>query len=450
MAPRPLAPPLDRTGTPVPDPPYDRRRAWLITAMIVAFMVVNFADKSVLGLAAVPIMDELAIDNSTYGLVSSAFSLLFSLSGLLVGFLSTRLSTRILLFAMTLLWAVAQLPVLLSATVPALIAGRALLGAAEGPAASMSMHALYKWFPPHRRGLPSALQIGGAALGTLIAAPVLTWLITGYGWRSAFAALAAVSALWGLLWWRVGHDGPFDHARAAPADGTPGTGPHHLPYGRLLTTGTVLGSISSAFGAAWALSLSQAWLPAYLRTELGMTPNAAATTISAVSAFSLVLLLTVSPLMDALKSRRVSSRWSTGATQGIAVCVAGCAMAAFPLTHAAVPRLLLIALAFGSVGLAIPLHYMTTAEVVPSAQRGALFGIVAATGTLPGLLAPFLTGRLLDTAPDPGTGYRTAFLLAALVMTTAGALAIITIRPEHDARRLGLRPDREPGAPGRP
>ncbi|WP_380286383.1 MFS transporter [Kitasatospora purpeofusca] len=453
MAPRPLAPPLDRTGAPATDPPYDRRRAWLITAMIVAFMVINFADKSVLGLAAVPIMDELDIDNSTYGLVSSAFSLLFSLSGLLVGFLSTRMSSRTLLFGMTLLWAVAQLPVLLAATVPALIAGRALLGAAEGPAASMSMHALYKWFPPHRRGLPSALQIGGAALGTLIAAPVLTWLITGYGWRSAFAALAVVSALWGLLWWRVGHDGPFDHARAAPAaDGTPATGPHHLPYRRLLTTGTVLGSISSAFGAAWALSLSQAWLPSYLRTELGMSPSAAATTISAVSAFSLVLLLTVSPLMDALKSRRVSSRWSTGAAQGTAVCVAGCAMAAFPFADAAVPRLLLIALAFGTVAVAIPLHYMTAAEVVPTAQRGALFGIVAATGTLPGLLAPFLTGRLLDTAGDPGTGYRTAFLIAALVMTVAGAIALVTIRPEHDARRLGLGPEQAPGpsTPGRP
>ncbi|MGW4379571.1 MFS transporter [Kitasatospora sp. NPDC004531] len=449
MAPRPLAPPIDRTGAPAADPPYDRRRAWLVTAMIVAFMVVNFADKSVLGLAAVPIMDELDIDNSTYGLISSAFALLFSLSGLLVGFLSTRMSSRMLLFALTLLWAVAQLPVLLSATVPALIAGRALLGAAEGPAASMSMHALYKWFPPSRRGLPSALQIGGAALGTLVAAPVLTWIITGHGWRSAFAALAVVSALWGLLWWRVGHDGPFDHTRAAPADGTPGTGPRRLPYRRLLTTGTVLGSISSAFGAAWALSLSQAWLPAYLRTELGLAPNAAATAISAVSAFGLLLLLTVSPLMDALKSRGWSSRWSTGATQGLAVCAAGCAMAAFPFTDAAVPRLILIAFAFGAVGVAIPLHYMTTAEVVPTAQRGALFGIVAATGTLPGLAAPFLTGHLLDTADDPGTGYRTAFLVAALVMTAAGALAVVAIRPERDARRLGLEPQR-PAAPSTP
>ncbi|MEX0172518.1 MFS transporter [Streptomyces sp. LMG1-1-1.1] len=421
------------TAAPAPTP--DRRRAWLITALIVTFMVINFADKSVLGLAAVPIMDELNLTNSTYGLISSSFYFLFSLSGLLVGFLSARLSSRVLLFGMTLLWAVAQLPVLAVASVPTLLAGRILLGAAEGPAASMSMHALYKWFPPERRALPSALQIGGAALGTLIAAPLVTWLIEAYGWRSAYAVLAAVSAIWALVWWRLGHDGPHDHTRAGAMGG--GTGPR-LPYRKLLSTGTILGSIASAFGAAWALSLSHAWLPAYLRTELDMSAGSAATTISLISGYGLVLLLTVSPVVDALKARGVSSRWSSGAAQSIAVSIAGCAMAAFPLVESTAPRLVLIGLAFGTIAIAIPLHYMTAAEVVPTSQRGAVFGIVAGLGTLPGLVAPSLTGHLIDAAESPAAGYTAAFLTAAAVMLTAGALALTAIRPERDARRLGL------------
>ncbi|MGQ4440311.1 MFS transporter, partial [Streptomyces violaceoruber] len=361
MAARSSAPPADRSARRPAVRPYDRRRAWLVTAMIVTFMVINFADKSVLGLAAVPIMDELNISNSTYGLISSSFYLFFSLSGLVVGFFASRISSRTMLFVMALLWAVAQLPVLAVAAVPTLIAGRVLLGVAEGPAASMSMHALYKWFPPERRGLPSALQIGGAAIGTLVSAPVLTWLITDFGWRSAYAVLAVVSLLWALVWRQTGHDGPFDESRPPRADAPrPGT---HLPYRRLLLTGTVLGSIASAFGAAWALALAHAWLPAYLRTQLDMSPHAVATAISAISALSLVLLLTVSPLVDALKARGVSSRWSSGAVQGASVCVAGCAMAAFPFTDGAVVRLLLIAVAFGTVAVAIPLHYVTAAEV---------------------------------------------------------------------------------------
>ncbi|MER6144977.1 MFS transporter [Streptomyces sparsogenes] len=440
------APPLNATGSPKPGSPFDRRRAWLITALIVTFMLINYADKSVLGLAAVPIMDELGISNSTYGAISSSFSLLFSLSGLIVGFVSARVTSRVLLFTMAALWAVAQVPVLFVASVPALVAGRVLLGAAEGPAASMSMHALYKWFPVDRRGLPSALQISGAALGTLIAAPVVTWLITAFGWRSAFAALAVTSTVWALAWWKVGHDGPYGQDGQDGQnrqDRAPGGGPTsgragRLPYRRLLMNGTVLGSIAGAFGASWALALSQAWLPAYLRTQLDMTPGGAATLVSGVSAFSLVLLLAVSPLVDALSRRGLSSRWSSGAPQGVAVAVAALAMAAFPFVDGRMPLLLLIAVAFGGHAIVFPLHYMTTAAVVPPVQRGAVFGIVAATGTLPGLIAPYLTGRLLDSAPSHGVGYAQAFVLSAAVMLVSGLVALVTIRPERDARRLGL------------
>ncbi|MFF1696481.1 MFS transporter [Streptomyces sp. NPDC058257] len=416
-------------------PAFDRHRAWLVTALIVTFMVVNFADKSVLGLAAGPIMDELDISHSTYGLISSSYSVLFSLSGLVVGFFSSRLSSRVLLFAMCLVWGLAQLPVLIVATVPTLVAGRLLLGAAEGPATPMSMHALYKWFPVGRRGLPSALQISGAALGTLVAAPVVTWLITQFGWRSAFAVLAVVSLVWSSVWWFLGHDGPYDDKPAAESQAGP-DGQARVPYRRLLLCGTVVGSVASAFGASWAMAVSHAWLPSYLGTQLSMSPGAAASVISAVSAFSFVLLLALSPAVDRLTRRGASLRWSSGVPQGVAVVCAGTAMALIPVSGATSVQLVLIAVAFGAHSIAFPLHYMTAAAVAPASQRGALFGIVAATGTLPGLLAPSITGRLLDTASSQGAGYAQSFALAAAVMIGCGVVAACCINPARDAARL--------------
>lgn len=417
-------------------PAFDRRRAWLVTAMIVTFMVINFADKSVLGLAADPIMDELDISHSTYGLISSSYSILFSLSGLVVGFFSSRISSRVLLFTMCLVWGVAQLPVLIVATVPTLIAGRLLLGAAEGPATPMSMHALYKWFPVGRRGLPSALQISGAALGTLIAAPVVTWLITQFGWRSAFAVLAVASLVWSGVWWYVGHDGPHDQPARQPQVRTEESGRARVPYRRLLLCGTVLGSVASAFGASWAMAVSQAWLPSYLKSELSMSAGAAASVISAVSGFSFVLLLSLSPIVDRLTRRGVPLRWSSGVPQGLAVLTAGAAMALIPIAGTPWVQLPLIAVAFGVHSIAFPLHYMTAAAVVPASQRGALFGIVAATGTLPALLAPSLTGLFLDTASSPSAGYAQSFALAAAVMIACGLAAALCIHPLRDAVRM--------------
>ncbi|MCB5906182.1 MFS transporter [Streptomyces pinistramenti] len=435
MSSQPSAPPALGASGSLDAPAFDRRRAWLVTALIVTFMIVNFADKSVLGLAADPIMAELDISHSAYGLISSAYSILFSLSGLVVGFCSARISSRVLLFVMCLVWGLAQLPVLIVAAVPTLVAGRILLGAAEGPATPISMHALYKWFPVGRRGLPSALQISGAALGTLIAAPVVTWLITRFGWRSAFAALAVMSLTWSVVWWFAGHDGPYDRppVRVRAEAGRPA----RVPYRRVLLCGTVLGSVTSAFGASWAMALSQAWLPSYLRNELTMDPGTVAAVLSSVSAFSFVLLLALSPLVDLMTRRGVSLRLSSGVPQGLAVGCAGVAMAVFPFAGSLPVRLGLITVAFGAHSIAFPLHYMTAAAVVPASQRGALFGVVAATGTLPGLLAPSLTGRLLDTAPSASAGYAQSFALAAAVMVVCGAVAACCIRPARDAARLG-------------
>ncbi|MFJ8931981.1 MFS transporter [Streptomyces sp. NPDC102364] len=434
---------LDASGG-LGEPAFDRRRAWIVTALIVTFMVINFADKSVLGLAAEPIMKELDISHGTYGLISSSYAVLFSLSGLLVGFFSSRVSSRVMLFVMCLVWGVAQLPVLIVAAVPTLVVGRLVLGAAEGPATPMSMHALYKWFPVGRRGLPSALQISGAALGTLLAAPVVTWLITDFGWRSAFAVLAATSLVWSAAWWFLGHDGPYDQkpSKATPAKSAqPGPvteGVARVPYRRLLLCGTVLGSVASAFGGQWAMALSQAWLPLYLRTELSMSPGGAASAISAFSGLSFVLLIALSPVVDRLTRRGVSLRRASGIPQGVGVLVAGAAMGLIPFVGGGPVQLVVIMVAFAAHSIAFPLHYMTAAAVVPASQRGALFGVVAASGTLPGLLAPSLTGHFLDSSATTEAGFTQAFGLASVIMIVCGLVAVFCIRPARDAERMGV------------
>jgi hypothetical protein len=51
------------------------------------FMVINFADKAVIGIAAVPMMQELQLGPRQFGLVGSSFFLLFAVSSVATGFL---------------------------------------------------------------------------------------------------------------------------------------------------------------------------------------------------------------------------------------------------------------------------------------------------------------------------------------------------------------------------
>ena len=89
------------------------RRGWLIVAMLFCFMLINFADKAVLGLSAVSIMRDLGLDHTEFGLIGTSFFAFFSLSAVLVGFLVNRVSTKWVLFAMALSCALFQLPMAL-------------------------------------------------------------------------------------------------------------------------------------------------------------------------------------------------------------------------------------------------------------------------------------------------------------------------------------------------
>jgi MFS family permease len=79
--------------------------SWLMVALLFLFMLVNFADKAVIGIAAVPMMQELQLSPREFGLIGSSFFLLFPVSAVITGFIVNRVETRWALLVMALVWA---------------------------------------------------------------------------------------------------------------------------------------------------------------------------------------------------------------------------------------------------------------------------------------------------------------------------------------------------------
>src|SRR5262249_61316857 len=112
------------------------RQAWLIVTLLFLFMVSNFADKAVIGIAAVPLMDELHLSPREFGLLGSSFYLLFAVSAVVTGFIVNRVETRWALLVMGLVWALTQFPMLGTVGFATIMAARIALGAGEGPGLS--------------------------------------------------------------------------------------------------------------------------------------------------------------------------------------------------------------------------------------------------------------------------------------------------------------------------
>jgi MFS family permease len=188
--------------------------SWVIVALLFLFMLVNFADKAVIGIAAVPMMQELRLSPREFGLIGSSFFLLFSLSAIVTGFIVNRMQTRWVLLIMGLVWALTQFPMLGTVGFATTVACRVALGAGEGPAFPVALHSAYKWFPDELRTLPTALIAQGAGVGIMVALPLLNWVIVRYSWPWAFGVMGITGLAWTAAWLVLGREGPLTASEA--------------------------------------------------------------------------------------------------------------------------------------------------------------------------------------------------------------------------------------------
>ena len=162
--------------------------------------VISNADKAIIGFASVPIIKELGLTPEQWGIVGSAFFLLYSLSAVLGGTLADRIGVEKVIVGMVAVWSLVQFSTIFMSTFTYLLITRIILGAGEGPAYSLAMTAASKWLPKEKLGFGLSLVSIGGPLGVAISAPILMHLIINNGWRSAFIATGIVGAIWIICW----------------------------------------------------------------------------------------------------------------------------------------------------------------------------------------------------------------------------------------------------------
>lgn len=438
-----------------PADPVGGRRAWVITGLLVVLMMINFADKAVLGLAHDAILADIGISESQYGVISGAFFLLFSVSALAVGFLADHYPTKRLLLWMCLLWTVSVLPLLGPAVGFGLLLGcRIFLGAAEGPTLGVANHAVQKWFRDDQRNVPIALLNLGATLGVIVMARPLTAIIENHGWQAAFATVAALGVAWAMVWAVVGKEGPMDAGSASNASsvtedaGETGAEPagspagdsrlsgRRVPFARLVLTGTFLGALAGSAAAYWSLSLLLTYANPYLTEALGYASGTASTLYALPWAAAGLVLVGQGLLTRRLMLRGVSTRWARGGVGGVCLLVAALFTVLFVHATDGAAQILCLCVAFSMSGMMFTVSMTVCGEIAPPEQRGSVLGAYVAVASLAGVLAPPVMGRLLDGAATKADGYTTGFTVMAVVLAAGGLLALWLIRPGRDAARL--------------
>ena len=367
-------------------------------------------------------------------MLGSSFFFLFAISAVIVGFIANRVQAKHTLLVMALIWALVQFPMLFTASFGVMMASRILLGAGEGPAAPVATHAIYKWFPDSRRGLPTAILAQGSAIGVIVAVPILSAIIKHFSWHWAFGALGIAGLLWSVAWLIFGREGTLVDPPVSHAEG----GADRVPYRYLLTCPASLRCAAPA-SPAMGPGARPHLVPVLHDVRPGAGRDGGPQSQVLPWLLGAAVVLGGGYLSQRLKSQGVSSRMSRGVLACATVVLGGCILPFVAVMPT--PALKIAVLVFGgaigsTVYVVLP---MIVSELTPQPQRAGMLAITTSIVTFAGVLSPAVMGLIIQHAATPVAGYEKGYVILGLLLLAAGIIGLLFIRPEADRKRLAAR-----------
>src|SRR5665213_597152 len=188
-----LSPRAVRKGSP--------KMRWVMLSFAFLATVLNYVDRLAFNYLSAQGQLRNLIPDDAFGYIATAFFIAYMLSNLVSGFVIDKLGTRLgyslcMAFWTTsaLLHALARLPIHFGIC-------RFLLGLGEAGNWPAAIKLAGEWFPPEERSTAIGIFNSGAAIGAVVAPPMIAFLGLHYGWQTTFIAIGILGYIWVAGFW---------------------------------------------------------------------------------------------------------------------------------------------------------------------------------------------------------------------------------------------------------
>ena len=352
------------------------------------------------------------------GLLMTAFVFAYGISGLFLSFVGDLFGLRRSLAIGTACWGVFMALMSGAGSFTTMLAMRILLGVSEGPQFAITNSLVKRWFPKREQARANSIWMIGSPLGSALGFPLMIYLETTYGWRSAFLFLAVLNLViilpLVLVFLR-------DQPPGAPLAGGV------APASQLITQTSYLSQVglfcrdwrfwmlvifnSAALVYLWGLN---SWLPSYLIRVRGFDPRQ-----TSLFSFLPFFMMFLGEVLAAVLSDR------TGRRAIICFCglfAAGVAMYAVSVVPDAQTAALLIAVSAFFWGASLPPLFALSLDILPSRAVASGVGVFNGIGNIVGAFSPLVMGALIAK-----TGSFDAGLMVLVGATMLGSLAMLPL-----------------------
>lgn len=368
-----------------------QRRPWTIAILLGIGVVVNYLDRVNLSVAHDALSLRFGISDVTFGYLLSAYSWTYAVLQLPSGSLLDRFGVRRVMVPAVILWSVASGFASVAPSIGLLFASRLLLGIGEAPTFPANSKSIAQWFPPDRRGMPTATFDAASKFSIGLCTAMLGAILLRHGVRTVFATTAVLSLGYAVLFAWVYRDPPPGASFASKAKMAEAH--YELSLGELLRQRKVWGAAIGSGAYNYCFYLLLTWLPYYLQRGLRMSPQqvivwvAVPWLIASAAGFLLGGRLTDRLIRSGHRSDPVRRT----------ILITGMAFATLVVAPSLLqsPGLILLCLTLALCGIstASPIAWTLPGLLAPGSS-GRLGGIVNFSGQIAAITAPIITGYI--------------------------------------------------------
>jgi len=174
---------------------------WVMLAFAFTATVINYVDRLAFNyLSAEGALREL-ISDDTFGYIGTAFFVGYLVSNFFSGFVIDKLGTRLGYSLCMAFWSTASILQALGTRPFHFGVFRALLGIGEAGNWPAAIKLTGEWFTDEERSTATGFFNSGAAIGAVVAPPLVIWLSHSYGWQMACVVIGATGYIWLAAFW---------------------------------------------------------------------------------------------------------------------------------------------------------------------------------------------------------------------------------------------------------
>lgn len=190
---------------------------WYMILLVCAITIINYLDRTALGVAAPTILETTGITKEQYSWIVSAFQLAYTIGQPIMGFFIDTIGLRLGFAICAVIWGLATMGHALTGTWQGLAFMRGVMGFSEASAIPAGIKTASIWFPAKERGIASGVFNMGTSFGAMLAPPLIAWCILFQGWEFAFVVSGSLALIAALAWFIFYRD-PKDSKILSPEE----------------------------------------------------------------------------------------------------------------------------------------------------------------------------------------------------------------------------------------